>query len=151
MSPLQSALLAVAVVALAGAAALNLSGRYADWEPVQPHTATPDLADYADRTRAWLALQSGNDAPPDVFRYATWRQLGVEGAVGSRLVTPAGCFQLRAEARFVWIDVANRCDAQWHTAVQVFSASPDGAEINRRRPDGGLTGWRALTDADRAG
>lgn len=149
MSPLQSALLAVAVIALVGASALNLTGRHADWQPTPPHAATAELVGYADRARAWVALQEQNGAPTDVYRYATWQQLGVSDAVGSQLRTEAGCFTLRAEARFVWIEVADVCGQDWATAVQVFGASNGSAEINRRLADGTASGWRGITDADR--
>ena len=148
MSALQSSLLALGVIALAGAVSLNVSGRYADYQPPAPNAATAELVEFADRTRAWLDLQAQNGAPADVFQHASWPQLGVAQAVGETLRTDAACYRLRAEARFVLITSAPSCAVDWTEAVQVFGASPDAVEINRRLHDGRLGGWRDLSDAD---
>ena len=149
MSSLQSLLLALGVAALLGAAALNVTGRYADWQPPAPNAATAELVGYGERVQAWVALQETHGAPADVFQYATWEQLGVAGAVGTTLRTETACYALRAHARFVTIEAAPSCADAWTEAVQVFGSARDAAEINRRLSDGRLAGWRAIRPADR--
>lgn len=151
MSPVQALLLAVGVLALAGAAVLNVTGEHADFEPPAPTDATAELVGFADRTQTWLRLQEANGAPADVFAYASWEQLGIEGATGDRLRTDAGCYTLRAASRFVLIEAAPRCGDDWTEAAQVFGASPDAAELNRRLSDGRSAGWRALRSVELGG
>ena len=152
MSPVQALSLAVAVLALAGATVLNLTGEHADWTPPAPTSLTAELAGFADRTQAWLRLQATNAAPENVFAYASWAQLGVEGAHGTRLRTAAGCYDLRAADRFVLIEARPSCqDALWTEALQVFGASPEAAELNRRLSDGRASGWRGLRSVELGG
>ena len=148
MSSVQALLLAVAVLALAGAAALNVAGAHAGYAPPAPTDTTAELVALADRTQAWLRLQERHGAPADVFAYATWAQLGVDGARGDRLQTDAGCFTLRAARRFVQIEAAPRCGEAWTEAAQVFGSAPGAAEINRRLSNGRPAGWRALRQAE---
>ena len=146
MSPVQALLLAVGVLALLGAAVLNVTGEHAGFEPSAPTDATAELVGFAERAQAWLRLQEANGAPADVFAYATWEQFGLSGATGDRLRTDAGCYTLRASSRFVQVEAAPRCGAEWTEAVQVFGSTPGAAELNRRLDDGRPAGWRALPE-----